>query len=129
MIEKNDLLDYLFEVSPEFQNFISKELDYFKREKLYHVILGCYAHYLFEKYKNNDLNDIKKGFDKLEFLLINGDNEVKNIIILGFFESFQNILLTENIDLNIFNEFLSIKSKEAWDNIIEFWDNKKIKEK
>ena len=124
MLGKNDLLDHLFEVSPDFQKFISEELDFFKDEKLYHVILGCYAHYLFEKYKNNDLDYIKIGFDKLEFLLVNGDNEVKNIITLGFFESFQNILLGDKIDLGIIDEFLLPESKKAWHDIIEFWENK-----
>jgi hypothetical protein len=126
MIVKNELIDLLFEESPGFQEFISEEIDAFKQEKLYHVILGCYAHYLFTKYKNNDLHEIKKGFTKLEFLLINGDNEVKNIIKLGFFESFQNILLTENIDLSVFDEFISPNSKKAWDEIIDFWNKKNM---
>lgn len=80
------------------------------------------AKYILDTYlkREEDLNEI---FYIIEDLLIRGDENVKNSIVIGILEDLQNYIKLEGLALCNFEEFLGKETKKWWDDIIRFWAN------
>lgn len=102
----------------------------YKTERLDYVDVGEICRFIVEKFKQQDTKNFGRFFENVEMLLVNGDDDIKNLIIVGLLEGIQNISGHENVHYhNGFNHWLKPQTKKAWDDLIFFWESDESKKK
>ena len=110
--------DYLKE---EYKDDISERLDY--------CDIGEIARFIVDKLKVGQTELFQSFFDNVESILSDCDTRVENLMVVGLFESIQNICGTE-IDYHvIFKAWLGQLSKTKWDELIDNWEGKEWRSK
>lgn len=110
------------ELKEYFDNYISDEYKIDEVERLDYIDIGEIARFILTKFKAGKYETLKVLFDKVEILLIDCDTEIENLIVVGLFESLQNICGTETDYHYVFNPWLRPISKEKWDKLIDSWE-------
>lgn len=110
------------ELKEYFDNYISEEYKTDEVERLDYMDIGEIARFILTKFKAKQYETLKVLFDKVETLLIECDSETENLIVIGLFESLQNICGTETDYHFVFNPWLRPISKEKWDKLIDSWE-------
>jgi hypothetical protein len=125
MIFEYEVMRILMDVCPTFKIKWEEHLtDIWDRnsETILYTDLLVFAKHLCELTKNNNFNNFKNIFDKIEYLLQNGDVFVINAIVVGFLEDYQNCLLNNGYDLNIIDKYLNAETKKNWSNLKKLWN-------
>lgn len=125
-LQRDKVLTELASVDKElkdyFKNYLHKEYKGDKTQRLDYVDIGVIADFIVDKLKAGQTEILQPFFDKVETILTNCDTYVDNLIVVGLFESIQNICGTE-IDYHfIFNPWLGNLSKQRWDKLIDSWE-------
>ena len=136
MITTDTVFDTLTSASADLKNrwetYINREYsnhDY-KTNRLDYVDIGLICRFIVEKFKQRETNDFGIFFDSVEMLIVNGDQDIKNLIIVGLLEGIQNNSGNENVDYhNGFNHWLKPETKKAWEELIFFWESDESKKK
>ena len=110
------------ELKEYFDNYISEEYKTDEVERLDYMDISEIARFILTKFKAKQHEILKVLFDKVETLLIDSDSETENLIVVGLFESLQNICGTETDYHFVFNPWLRPISKEKWDKLIDSWE-------
>ena len=105
-----------------FDKYISEEYKIDDVERLNYMDIGEIARFILTKFKAKQYETLKPLFDKVETLLIDCDSDTENLIVIGLFESLQNICGTETDYHFVFNPWLRPISKEKWDDLIDRWE-------
>lgn len=84
------LLRKVFETFPKFVNFIGKDFDdyIFEQKVLITIVFSDLAKYFVYLQSHNDKEEINRINSFLDSLIGDGDEDIQNIIITGFLESF-----------------------------------------
>ena len=122
MNKENDIINKLLASFPKFQTYLKEALDYLNGERLTTVELGVFSDFLYIFFKNSDSNNLKLGFKIINDILVTSNSDTQNIVATGFFESFQNKVINDNLDLSCFEVYLEPESKKIWNDLIDFWD-------
>ena len=136
MITADTVFDTLTSTSADLKNrwetYIDSEYsnqDY-KTNRLDYVDIGEICRFIVEKIKLQETNDFGIFFENVEMLIVNGDDSIKNLIIIGLLEGIQNNSGNENVDYhNGFNQWLKPEIKKAWHELIFFWESDESKKK
>ena len=136
MITADTVFDTLTSTSAYLKNrwetYIDSEYsnqDY-KTKRLDYVDIGEICRFIVEKIKLQETNDFGIFFENVEMLIVNGDDSIKNLIIIGLLEGIQNNSGNENVDYhNGFNQWLKPETKKAWHELIFFWESDESKKK
>ena len=84
-----------------------------------------FVHFVVEDlYEKGNLDDMQRVFDCLERLFAEGNQETRDIIGLGFFETLQNFASWRPYCNTVFEPFLGPMSKEVWNEISRIWHGK-----
>ena len=102
----------------EYWDYDSK-LEESKKTRPYYMAI-CLIHYLTEKFENNDLETVKKGFYFIEKMLVSGDDKTKKLVTTGFIPSLHivnNCYKSSYVKYNgdKFLEFMGVETKSAYD--------------
>ena len=110
------------ELKEYFDNYISEEYKIDEVERLDYMDIDEIARFILTKFEAKQYETLRASFDKVETLLIDCDSQTENLIVVGLFESLQNICGSE-IDYHfVFNPWLRPISKEKWDKLIDSWE-------
>lgn len=107
-----------------FDNYIKEEYKEDKDEHLKYVDIAEISRYVIERFKNGQDENFDAFFDAVENILNNCDTEIENLIVIGLFESIQNI---GGSDINYhtsYDKWLKPVSKSKWDELIDVWEGK-----
>lgn len=112
----------------DFNNYLldSYQTLEFTKERLLYVDIGNMARFVVRQFKHQQTDCFNPIFSTAEQLLLKGDIETQNLIIIGFLEDIQN--LAGNYGMNYhhgFDQWLRPHSKKAWQELIDLWENKK----
>jgi hypothetical protein len=77
-----------------------------------------------ELYEKGNLEETRRVFQLLEKLFVEGDQEIRDLIGLGFFESLRNIASWRPYGSKPFEEFLGPTSIQVWRDIERQWAGK-----
>src|SRR4030095_4717733 len=118
MISADTVFDTLTSTSADLKNrwetYINSEYsnqDY-KTDRLDYVDIGEICRFIVEKFKQQETNGFGIFFENVEMLIVNGDDNIKNLIIVGLLEGIQNNCGNENVDYhNGFNYWLKPETK------------------
>ena len=128
MIQREKVMEHLLEVSPSFRGRWNDHLHNIwdrESETILYTDLAEFARYLTELVKNNDFSEFINIFDKIEYLIKEGDSFVTEAIVVGLLEDFQNGLLSNKFDLSLMEKYLRAETKKNWFEVIAFWNQEK----
>ncbi|MCT8341258.1 hypothetical protein MG296_14420 [Flavobacteriaceae bacterium TK19130] len=94
-----------------------------RKESAYNDIVEL-AFLILRKKRKSDTKEFKQFFCNVEEILSDADYDVKNLIVVGLFEGIQNVGGPEIDYYKSFDLWLKPKSKNEWDELIDFWEGK-----
>jgi hypothetical protein len=116
------------ELKDHFKNYLHIEYKGDKTKRLDYVDIGIFAGFVVDKLQTGQTEILQSFFDKVETILTNCDTYVDNLIVVGLFESIQNICGT-GVDYHyVFNPWLGQLSKTKWDKLIDNWEGEEWRE-
>jgi hypothetical protein len=125
----NELVSVDKELNNNFKSYLHNEYKADKSKRLDYIDIGQIASFLVDKLKSQQTGFFQSFFDKVEIILESCDAAIENLIVVGLFESIQNICGTE-IDYHyVFNSWLKKLSKTKWDDLIDSWEGKEWRSK
>ncbi len=112
----------------DFNNYLldSYQTLEFTKDRLLYVDIGNMARFVVRQFKHRQTDCFDPIFSTVEQLLLKGDIETQNLIIVGFIEDIQN--LAGNYGMNYhhgFDQWLRPLSQKAWNDVINFWEKEK----
>jgi hypothetical protein len=75
-------------------------------------------------YPSGKIEEVQHAFDLMEYWLKNGNESVRELVMIGFLEDLQNLASRQGFAKEAFVPFLGLKSHEAWDELEGFWGDK-----
>lgn len=93
-------------------------------EGLAYVRAGNVAQRMVRDARGSDTSYFAKVFDGLERLLDAPAPEIRELLVVGFIESLQNVSLNSDVALDVWEQWLGQRTKDGWDVIIDLWDGK-----
>ena len=91
---------------------------------LEYMVASAFAWYIIKNIDENNIDELKKCFEFIELLYINGEEKTKELATIGYLEDLQNIT-GGNITIDrykIIFDFLGMESKKWWDKLNKYWD-------
>jgi hypothetical protein len=84
-----------------------------------------FAHFVVQDlYPNGRTADLQRAFDLIEYWLVHGNQNLRNLIAVGFLEDVQNIASWQTFGREAFIPFLGPQCLQAWNQIESAWANK-----
>lgn len=84
-----------------------------------------FAHFVVEDlYPNGNTADLQRAFDLMEQWLVNGNQNLRNLIAVGFLEDVQNVASWQAFGREVFIPFLGPESRQAWYDLERIWVGK-----
>jgi hypothetical protein len=75
-------------------------------------------------YPNGNSADLQRAFDLMEHWLVNGNQNLRELIAVGFLEDVQNGASWQAFGKEVFIPFLGPQSRQAWNEIERIWADK-----
>jgi hypothetical protein len=84
-----------------------------------------FVHFVVENlYEKERSGEVKRAFELLERLFMDGDQQTRDLIGLGFLESLQNVASWRPYGYKVFEQFLGPMSTQSWKEIERLWAGK-----
>ena len=84
-----------------------------------------FAHFVVQDlYPNGNTADLQRAFDLMERWLLNGNQNLRDLIAIGFLEDVQNVASWQTFGREAFIPFLGSLSRQAWNEIEGTWAGK-----
>lgn len=128
-IKRDAALEMLISVFPDlkrqWESHIESEYQNYDDERLDYIDIGEIIRYIVEKKRCNDTSRFDEFFNRVETILVNGDDYTKELMVIGLLEGIQNVCGFEVEYHTSFNDWLKPETKRAWKELIEFWEGGK----
>lgn len=120
MVDEDQCIHIILEKNPKFNEKWNEYLDFWRSEKMRGLCndLGAFSDYVRDLLQKKEVEDLKEIFDLIEWLLLNGTDEVKDAITTGFLENLLNYCSYGSISPKSFVYLLGSESRKyckAWD--------------
>jgi hypothetical protein len=90
-----------------------------------YIDMAEFVHFVVEDlYETERFDEIARAFQFLERLLVDGDQETRDLVGLGFFETLQNFASWRPYGNMVFEQYLGPMSKQCWREIQRQWAGK-----
>ena len=87
--------------------------------------MGEFVQFVVEDlYEKGNLDETRRAFQLLEKLLVDADQETRNLIGLGFFETLQNVASHRPQGNKVYEQFFGQMSKKIWGELQRMWKGK-----
>lgn len=84
-----------------------------------------FAHFVVQDlYPNGNTADLQRAFDLMEQWLVNGNQNLRDLIAVGFLEDVQNVASWQPFGKEAFIPFLGPQSRQTWNEIEKIWAGK-----
>jgi hypothetical protein len=84
-----------------------------------------FVHFVVEDlYEKGLIEEVRRAFQVLEDLFVEGDEEARNLIGLGFFETLQCFASWRHGGNKVYEQFLGPMSKRVWAELLVMWAGK-----
>jgi len=128
-ITRDGALETLISVFPnlkwQWESYKETEYQNYDEERLDYVDIGEVIRYIVEKKKCNDTSRFDEFFNRVETILVNGDDYAKEFMVIGLLEGIQNVCGFDVDYYSGFNDWLKPETKRAWEELIDFWEGEK----
>lgn len=90
-----------------------------------YIDMAEFVHFVVEDlYEKSQFDEIRRAFELLEKLFADGDQDTRNLVGLGFFETLQNFASWRPYGNTVFEQFLGPMSAQCWREIERMWVGK-----
>jgi hypothetical protein len=83
-----------------------------------------FAHFVVDDYANGNGAGLQRAFDLMEQWLVNGNQNLRDLIAVGFLEDVQNVASRQAFGKEAFIPFLGPQCRQAWNEIEKTWAGK-----
>jgi hypothetical protein len=121
-----EVLPRLIADFPGFRPRWEKHLDFWKGKPAggYNDIAE-FAHFVVQDlYPNGNTAELQHAFELMEHWLVNGNQNLRTLIAIGFLEDVQNVASWQAFGREAFILFLGPQCRLAWNEIERTWANK-----
>ncbi len=80
------------------------------------------AHHLVDSFELGEISEFPAAFALLERCLVEGDEPVRELVMVGVIEDIQNIASHRSCGPDVFVAWLGPASRAAWDEVNRWWD-------
>jgi hypothetical protein len=114
----------LLEAFPDFSERWKKHVKWWRGNPAgsYNDMSEFFVHFVVEDlYEKGNLDEARRIFQLLEKLFVEGDQETRDLIGLGFFETLQNFASWRPGGNKVYEQFFGPMSKQAWSELGVMW--------
>jgi hypothetical protein len=86
--------------------------------------IAVFVHCLCDSYEANDEPQVRRVFELVERLLVEGSDYIKRLVTFGFLETLQNYASHTKYGYRVFEQYLGVHTLEAWKQIERVWEGK-----
>jgi hypothetical protein len=86
--------------------------------------ISIVVHYLVDCYKQEQTDFFPELFNLVERCINEGDNQTRDLMIIGLLEGIQNVASWQSFGNGVFVQWLGPKSREAWKQLERLWNGK-----
>lgn len=123
MIASVKIVPLLLEACPTFRSDWDAHLQEWAPEAPGHYLdAAVIAAFLVARNAQGDTRTVSIGFEVLEQVLLEGDDEARNVVIVGVLETVQNIAGSRG-DAGAFRPYLGPATLQAWEGLNKLWDD------
>ena len=83
-----------------------------------------FARFIITLYEAGERDELEPAFAIMENGLASGDGAAQNAIVLGFFETLQNVASHRAYGASVFRGYLGAKSRQTWEELNAAWEGK-----
>ncbi len=125
MINKDKVISLFLEACPDALDKWKEHLEWWDGEEagLYNDI-SIFAHYIVDSFSEGKTEMFPAVFKLVEGLIVDGDEETRNLAVVGFLEGLQNIASWREFGNKVFLQWLGSNSRLAWLELEEIWAGK-----
>lgn len=120
------VFDALISIDPKlkisFSDYLANVYKGDNSKRLSYIDIGEIARYINNNLKVGQTQFFQTFFETVEHILKNCDSYIEDLIVVGLFESIQNISGSEINYQSGFDNWLQPLSKLKWDNLIDSWE-------
>lgn len=126
-ISKQEVMNVLLAACPSYK---TRWLQYYKEnyddseEQLIYSELTDFAYHFIDLYKHNQISEFPRIFEVIELLHTDGDDYVKEAATIGLLGDIQNLALGEDINPDVFKQYLKPETQKWWIILDDFWNGK-----
>lgn len=89
--------------------------------RLHYIDAGEFARHLIDLQKSGSTEEFPAVFGVIERLLLEGDDDVVTLAVVGYLEDIQTIAGNNALDPVVFVPFLGPEGRKSWDEVNAFW--------
>ncbi len=124
MLTQDKIIPFLLERCPEFAPAWKDHQSGVNADIGPYIDVGEFVHFLIDSYELGNGDLMRRAFQAVEDLLVEGDRSVQEITALGILETLQCAASWKPYGNKAFIQWLGPKSREEWDELVEIWRGK-----
>ncbi|MDQ2828787.1 MAG: hypothetical protein M3Y74_07040 [Chloroflexota bacterium] len=125
MIQERDVIPLFLDACPSFQPIWEQHRAYWGDEDAGgYIDMSEIARHLVELMREKHTEYFSSAFAIIERLIVEGEDNVQGLAIVGVLEDLQNIAANTNVDPEKFLPWLGPKSGIAWAWLNQLWEGK-----
>jgi len=124
-VRVDEVVPLLLETCPSAEAAWRDHVQYWKPEtRGYFLDVAVFAQHLVEEFDRGSTNEFPAFFQLLERMIVEGDQEVIDLAVVGLIEGIQNIASHGEFGYRVFEKWLGPKSRQGWVEIEAAWEGK-----
>ena len=120
-----ELVPLLLDACPSAEVAWHDHVEYWKPEARGHFSdVAVFAHHVVDAFDRGRTEEFPAFFQLLERMIVEGDQEVVDLAVVGLIEDIQNIASHWHFGYRVFEQWLGPKGKQGWAEIEAAWAGK-----
>jgi hypothetical protein len=125
MTELYEVNNLFLKMCPSVQDKWNEHLEWWKGdERGNYNDIAVFVHHTADCYEQNDQSCLNNIFSLVENLVLNGTEEVRGLMIVGFLETLQTYASNRDYGYKVFESYLGSESQKAWRQLEVLWKGK-----
>jgi hypothetical protein len=121
-IKRSELRPIFFSID-SFNNYYGQKKDDYSDDDFAFASLS--ASFILDRFLKSE-EELPMIFSCIEEMLVEGDEDLCNVVTTGILEDLQNFTVLEGLHTSNFDKYLGAETKKWWDDIFRFWRNVQI---
>jgi hypothetical protein len=125
MIHADQVIPLFLKACPEWASDLSEERKSWDNDEPGRFNeISVLARFIVNSYKVNSFTSFPMIFETLEMIIKDGDEEAKNLAIVGLIEDIQTNSSWHPFGYDVFTQWLGTESLKSWKHIDNIWNEK-----
>ena len=124
VIGRDDVIPLLLEAVPSFREVWETEVFEDNKDgdsRLGYLDASAFARHLFKLWQTGQTQEVRRAFEVIERLHVEGDHYVRELATIGYLEDVQNVAGHAGVSPTGMREYLGPESTRWWNGLNAFW--------